>query len=89
MRVSAPWFINQVRQFASHTSGGWVFDNFWEKLSNASPLLILGLFVDVGLIFYGVYLQRRSRRLKIAGIVLIVLGIINLIHELTQVLSTQ
>ena len=64
-------------------------DNIWEKLSNAPPLLILGLFVDGGLIFYGVYLQRRRPRLKVAGIVLIVLGIINLIHELNQVFAIQ
>jgi len=66
-----------------------MFDNIWEKLSNASPLLILGLFVDVGLIFYGVYLLRRSTRLRVAGIVLVVLGIINLVHEINQVLWTQ
>ena len=66
-----------------------MFDNIWEKLSNASPLLILGLFVDVGLIFYGVYLLRTSTRLRVAGIVLVVLGIINLVHEINQVLWTQ
>ncbi|MGD0224900.1 MAG: hypothetical protein ABSF71_21435 [Terriglobia bacterium] len=34
-------------------------DNVWKKLSAASPLLILGLLVDGGLIAYGVYLQRK------------------------------
>jgi hypothetical protein len=66
----------------------WMDGNLWDKLSNASPLLIFGLFVDVGMIFYGVYLQRNPR-LKVGGIVLIVLGAINLIYELNKILTTQ
>ena len=41
--------------------GLWMDDNLWDKLSNASPLLILGLFVDGGMIFYGVYLRFCAR----------------------------
>ena len=63
-------------------------DTVWDKLSNASPLLILGLFVDAGMIFYGVYLQRNPR-LRVMGIILLVLGIINLVHELYQVFTMQ
>ena len=75
-------------QLLGTLAGLWMDDNLWDKLSNASPLLIFGLFVDGGMIFYGVYLQRNPR-LKVGGIVLIVLGVINLIYELNKVLTPQ